>query len=51
MMHGHTNIKFDMSIFRKTAEKIEALLKSHKNNGYFTGRGGCIYDNISLNYS
>ena len=33
-----------MSIFLKHIEKIQASLKSHKNNGYFTGRGVCIYD-------
>jgi hypothetical protein len=31
-------MKFDMSIFRKTVEKIQVPLKSGKNNGYFTWR-------------
>jgi hypothetical protein len=38
-------------IFRKSVEKIQVSLKSDKNNGYFTWRPMCIYDNISLNYS
>jgi len=37
-----------LSIFRKPAETIQAVLKSDKNNGYFTWRPVCIYDNISL---
>jgi len=31
-----TFMEFDMSIFRKTVEKIQVSLKSEKNNGYFT---------------
>ena len=39
------------SIFRKSVEKIRVLLKSDKNNKYFTWRRFDIYDNISLNSS
>jgi hypothetical protein len=31
-------VKFDMSIFRKSVDKIPVSWKSDKNNGYFTGR-------------
>jgi len=40
-----------MNIFLKSVEKIEVLLKSDKNNGYFTWRPVYIYGSISLNYS
>jgi hypothetical protein len=39
------------SIFWKSAEKNQISLKSDTNNGYFTWRPKCIYDNISLNSS
>jgi len=29
-------MKFDMSVFKKSVKKIQALLKSEKHNGYFT---------------
>jgi len=29
-------MKFDVKIFRKSVEKIKVLLKSDKNNRYFT---------------
>jgi len=35
-------------IFRKPVQKIQASLKSDKNNGYFTRRRIYIYDYISL---
>jgi hypothetical protein len=38
-------------LFQKSVEKIQVLLTSDKNNGYFTRRRFHIYDNISLNYS
>ena len=31
-------MKFDMGVFRKSAEKIQVLAKSDNNNGYFTWR-------------
>jgi hypothetical protein len=34
-----------LSIFRKAVEKIQLRLKSD-NNGYFTWRPACIYDNL-----
>jgi len=37
-----------LSIFRKAVEKIQVLLKSATNNGYFTWIQICIFDNISL---
>ena len=37
--------------FRKQIEKIQVLLKSDKNNEYFTWKPMYIYDNISLNSS
>jgi hypothetical protein len=40
-----------LSIFRKSVEKIQVLLKSDKNNGYFTWLPVYIYDNISLDSS
>ena len=40
-----------LNIFRKTVEKIQASLKSDKNNRYFTWRRLYIYDSISLNSS
>jgi hypothetical protein len=36
-------MKCHMSIFGVSVYKGEALLKSDKNNGYFTWRPGCIY--------
>jgi hypothetical protein len=39
------------TIFRKFVEEIHVLLKSDKNNGYFTCRPIHIYVNISLNSS
>ena len=35
---GRIFMKFDMSIFRNTVEKIQVSLKSDKNNGYYTWR-------------
>jgi hypothetical protein len=35
--------------FRKSAKLVQVLLKSDKNNGYFTWRRFHIYDNILLN--
>jgi hypothetical protein len=40
-----------LTILRKYVEKFLFSLKSDKNNGYFTWRPMCIYDNISLNSS
>jgi hypothetical protein len=40
-----------LSIFRKSAEKIQVSLKSDKNNGYFTQRPIYIFDHISLSSS
>jgi len=37
------------SIFRKFIDKIQASLKSAKNNEYFTWRPIYVNDNISLN--
>jgi hypothetical protein len=37
-----------LSIFQKCIEKIQVLLKSDKNNGYFTQRPIYKYDNILL---
>ena len=34
----------DLSIVRKSVEKIQVSLKSDKNNGYFTWRSMCIFD-------
>jgi hypothetical protein len=39
------------NIFPKPVEKIQFLLKSDKNNGYFTWRPMHSYDSISLNSS
>jgi hypothetical protein len=36
-----------LDIFRKSVKKIQVLLKSDKNNGYFWQRPVHIYDNIS----
>jgi len=36
---------------KKYVEKIKFLLQSDKNNGYFTRRPMCIYDNTSQNSS
>jgi len=35
-------------LFGKSPEKIQVLLKSHKNNGYFTWRQIYIFDHISI---
>ena len=43
-------IKFDI-IFWKSIEKFQVLLKSGKNNGYFTWRSMYTYDKFSLNSS
>jgi hypothetical protein len=40
-----------LSCFRKSVEKTEVLLKSDKNNRYFTRRRVDIFDNISLKFS
>jgi len=37
-----------LSIFRKSVEEIQFLLKSNKNNRYLTWRHKDIYDNILL---
>jgi hypothetical protein len=37
-----------LDFYRKSVEKIKLLLKSDKNNGYFTRRRFHIYDDISL---
>jgi len=34
-----------MSVFRKSVEKFQVLLKSNKNNGRFTWRPTYTYDN------
>ena len=39
------------SFLRKSVEKIQVLLQSDKNNGYFTWKRFHICDNISLNFS
>jgi len=44
-------MKFDMCIFRKTAQKIQVSLKSDKNNRYFTRRQIHIFDHILLSSS
>ena len=41
-------MKFDMSIFRKYVDKVQVLLKSDKNIGYFTWSSMYISDHISL---
>jgi hypothetical protein len=42
-------MKFDiLDFFQKSVEKIEVLLKSAKNNGYFTRRLFHIYEDKSL---
>jgi len=41
-------MKFYVNIFRKSVKKIQASLKSDKNNRYFTRRRIYIYDYISL---
>jgi hypothetical protein len=40
-----------LNIFRKSVEKIQALLKSDKNNGYFIWRPMYIYGSISQFFS
>ena len=40
-----------LSIFRKSVAKIQVLLISYKNNGYFTWRPKYIFDHISLKSS
>ena len=47
---GRIFVKF-MRIFRKSAEKVQFLLKFDKNNGCTTQRPMNIYHNISLNCS
>ena len=44
--------KLDIStvFFRRTLNKIKILLKSDKNNEYFSRTPMYIYDNISLNF-
>ena len=39
-------MKFDMSIYWKSLEKIQVPLKSDKNNGYFT-----MKSNVHLQYA
>ena len=46
---GRIFMKFDIGIFRIFVEKIQVLLTSDENNGYFTWRPVYIYDNSSLN--
>jgi hypothetical protein len=46
----HEILYFSIFFFRKSGEKIHVLLKSDKNNGYFTWRRVCVYDNISLSF-
>ena len=36
--------------FQISAQKIQQILKSDKNNMYFTCRPMCIYDEMSVNY-
>ena len=48
---GRIFIKFDLSIFRKSAKKIKASLTSDKNNGYPTSVLIYNYDSIKLNSS
>ena len=38
------------AFFWKSVEKIQVLLKSDKNNGYFTWVRFHVYENISANY-
>ena len=40
-----------LRLFRKYVEKVQVLLKSDKNNGYFTLTCFHIYDKMSLNSS
>jgi hypothetical protein len=40
-----------LSVFRKSIEEIQVSLKYDKNNGYFTWRHTCMYDNMWLNSS
>jgi len=40
-----------LNIFPKSAQKIQVSLKSDRNNGHFTWRRVCLYDNISLTSS
>jgi len=44
-------MKFDMSIFRKSMEKIQVSFKSDKNNLYFAYGPIYIFDNISFSSS
>ena len=41
-------MKFHIWMFRKYAKKIQVLVESDKNNGYFTWRPIYIFDNISI---
>ena len=54
--HGITRLSLDgflwnLIVFRKIDQKIQLLLKSDMNNGYFTWRHTYIFDNISLSSS
>jgi hypothetical protein len=40
-----------LNIFKKSAKKIQVVLKSDKNNGYFTWRYLYVCENILLIYS
>ena len=44
-------MKFDIWVFLKNLEEIQVLLKSDKNNRYFTWRRVYIWDNILLESS
>jgi len=41
-------MKFDLSILRKSGQKIQISLKSDKNNGNLTWRPIYIFDRISI---
>ena len=47
---GRILIKILYLGFLKMCQEIQVLLKSDKNNGYFTWRRFHMYDNMSLNY-
>ena len=40
----------NLTIFRKSIQKIQVLVKSGKKDGYFSWRSMYVYDHISLNY-
>jgi hypothetical protein len=46
---GRMFMKSDISVFRKSFQKIQVSLKFDNNNRYFTWRPVYIYYNISLN--